>query len=295
MPVPDRVPPLSALRVFEVAARHPNFSAASVELHVTPGAVSRQVTMLERQLGVILFEREARRNVLTAEGQQLAERVREAFGLIRDAVRAVSPEATQRVVVTALPSFAARWLVPRLPAFAGLYPAIEIDLRPSREIFALDRGGLDLAIRYGRGKWSGAETRLLLEEQLFPVCAPALAKRYKPRSLPDLLAMPLIHDSDFPWSILFEHHRVTLPRRVPGIRMDDSSIGLQAAERGQGVLLGRSVLVADAVAEGRLTRATRFSVPSEFAYYVAWPRKRDATAATVAFREWLLREAEACR
>lgn len=287
MPAPERLPPLSAFRVFETAARHPNFTAAAAELHVTPGAVSRQVAALEEALGVTLFTREARRTQLTPAGQQLAERVREAFGLLRDAVRTLGQDAGGRVVVTALPSFASRWLVPRLAAFAAAHPSIEIDLRPSREIVALDRGGVDLAIRYGRGRWAGAESRRLMEEQLFPVCAPALAKRCRPRALADLLELPLIHDSDFPWSQLFEHHGVALPRRMPGIRVDDSSIALQAAERGQGVVLGRSVLVADALAEGRLVRLTRFRAPSEYAYYLAWPRRRALSAGAQAFVGWL--------
>lgn len=284
----DRLPPLSALRVFEVAARHPNFSAAAGELHVTPGAVSRQVTTLEAQLGVALFVREARRNRLTSAGVQLAERVRVAFGLLLDAVRGLAPEAAQRVVVTALPSFASRWLVPRLPGFAASHPGIEIDLRPSRELVALERGGFDLAIRYGRGRWAGSEAVRLLNEHLFPVCTPALARKHRPRSLEDLLTMPLIHDSDFPWSLLFEHHRVAAPKRLPGIRVDDSNIALQAAERGQGVLLARSVLVADVLAERRLKRLLRVSVPSEFAYFLAWPRKRESSAAVTAFQQWLL-------
>jgi LysR family glycine cleavage system transcriptional activator len=287
----ERLPPLSALRVFEAAARHRNFSDAAAELHVTPGAVSRQMTTLERQLGLPLFVREARRNHLTPAGVHLAERVREAFGVLRDAVRTLGADATRRVVVTALPSFAARWLLPRLPDFAADHPAIEIDLRPSREVVALDRGGVDLAIRYGRGRWPGAEACLLLEEQLYPVCAPALAQRHRIRTLPDLLALPLIHDSDFPWSLLFERHGVPIPRRLPGIRVDDSNLALQAAERGQGVLLGRSVLVADALADGRLQRLTRLGVASDFAYHLAWPRRRELSPAAMAFRDWLLRNA----
>jgi LysR family glycine cleavage system transcriptional activator len=152
MPGIDRLPSLSALRVFEAAARNPNFSVAAAELHVTPGAVSRQITALERALGVLLFTRETRGNALTPAGLLLSERVREAFALLRDAVRGLGQEATQRLVVTVLPSFAARWLMPRIPAFSAQCPWIEIDLRPSREIIPLDRGGCDLAIRYGRVK-----------------------------------------------------------------------------------------------------------------------------------------------
>ena len=284
----DRLPSLSAMRVFEVAARHPNFSAAAAELHVTPGAVSRQITTLESRLGVQLFVRAARRTALTAAGTQLAERLRVAFGLLRDAVRGIEQSGTQRVIVTALPSFASRWLLPRLPAFARREPGIDIDLRPSREVVALERGGYDLAIRYGRGRWPGADGCRLLGEQLFPVCAPALARAHRPRDLDDLLAMPLIHDSDFPWSILLDAYGVAAPKRLPGIRVDDSSIALQAAERGQGVLLARSVLVADALAERRLQRVLRVRVPSDYAYYLAWPRQRVLSPAANAFRRWLL-------
>jgi LysR family transcriptional regulator, glycine cleavage system transcriptional activator len=292
MPATLRLPPLSALRVFEAAARHASFSAAAAELHVTAGAVSRQIGALERHLGVSLFHREPRGNRLTAAGVQLAERVREAFGLLRDAVRTLGSDLAQRVVVTVLPSFAARWLLPRLPAFTARHPGIEIDLQPSREIVALDRGGIDLAVRYGRGRWPGVEALRLFEETLLPVCTPALARQHRPRCLPDLLGMPLIHDSDFPWSLLFEHHRVALPRRLPGIRVDDSSLALQAAERGQGVMLGRSLLVADAIADGRLVAPLDLAVPGEFAYYLAWPRRRPPSAAAAAFRDWLLDQAQ---
>ena len=209
MPPSERLPPLSALRVFEVAARHPNFSAAAGELHVTPGAVSRQITALESRLAVALFVREARHTRPTAVGAQLAERVRAAFALLHEAVRALEASEAQRVVVSVLPSFASRWLLSRLPSFAARHPGIDIDLRPSRDIVDLGRGGFDLAIRYGRGRWPGTDARPLLEEQLFPVCAPALARRHRPRTLADLLAMPLIHDSDFPWSRLFDHHGIT--------------------------------------------------------------------------------------
>jgi LysR family glycine cleavage system transcriptional activator len=294
MSSPDRLPPFAALRMFEVAARHPNFSAAARELHVTPGAISRQITELEERLGAALFVREARRTRLTGIGAQFAERLHIAFGLLHDAVRGVERDDERRVVVTVLPSFASRWLMPRLPAFSARHPDIDIDLRPSREVVDLERGGLDLAIRYGRGRWPGTQACRLLNERLFPVCAPALARRHRPRSLEDVLAMPLIHDLDFPWSRLLDHHGIRTPRRLPGIRVDDSSIAMQAAERGQGVLLARSVLVADALQEGRLQRLLRSSAPCEYAYYVAWPRQRTLSPAADAFRRWL-REVAASR
>ena len=249
MPLSERLPPLSALRVFEAAARHPNFSVAAGELHVTPGAVSRQISVLEASIGVALFVREPRRTRLTAAGVQLAERLRVVFGLLHDAVRDIGREDARRVVV--------------------------------------------LAIRYGRGRWPRADACPLLGERLFPVCAPKLARSLRPRSLDDVLAMPLIHDSDFPWSLLLEQQGMSTPRRLPGIRVDDSSIAMQAAERGQGVLLGRSVLVADALAEGRLKRLLRVSVASEFSYHVAWPRQRNLSPAAEAFRSWLCEAAAA--
>ena len=288
MPRNDRLPPFAALRLFEAAARHPNFSAAAAELHVTPGAISRQVAELEDRLGVALFVRGARRAQLTPVGAQFAERVRVAFGLLHEAVRGVERSDERRVVVTLLPSFASRWLLPRLPAFAEAHPGIDVDLRPSREIVDLASGEIDLAIRYGRGRWAGTAVQRLLGERLFPVCAPELAHRYRPRTLDDVLAMPLIHDLDFPWSRLLGHRGLPVPRRLPGIRVDDSSIAMQAAERGQGVLLARSVLVADAIASGRLVRLLRISAPCERAYYLAWARDRPLAPASAAFRRWLV-------
>ena len=288
MPTSERLPPFAALRLFEAAARHPNFSAAAAELHVTPGAISRQVADLEDRLGVVLFVRGARRTRLTPEGAQFAERLRVAFGLLHEAVRGIERSDERRVVVTLLPSFASRWLLPRLPAFAETHPGIDVDLRPSREIADLESGDVDLAIRYGAGRWAGAAARRLLGERLFPVSTPELARRHRPRTLEDVLGMPLIHDLDFPWSRLLEHRGVRVPRRLPGIRVDDSSIALQAAERGQGVLLARSVLVADAITSGRLVRLLRLSAPCRRAYYVAWPRKRPLSPAAAAFRRWLI-------
>ena len=289
---PDRLPPFAALRMFEVAARHPNFSAAAAEAHVTPGAISRQIGELERHLGVALFVREARRTRLTAAGAQLAERVRAAFALLHEAVRGL-PQAAEPVLVSVLPSFASRWLLPRLPGFNKRHPGVDVDLRPSRELVDLARAGIDLAVRYGRGRWPGLESTRLLGERLLPVCAPALARRHRPRGVAGLLAMPLIHDLDFPWSRLFEHVGQRAPSRLPGIRVDDSSIALQAAERGQGVLLGRSVLVADALAEGRLVRPVRASMPSDFAYYVVHPARRPLSPGADALRAWLLETARA--
>lgn len=288
MPRNDRLPPFAALRLFEAAARHPNFSAAAAELHVTPGAISRQVAELEDRLGVALFVRGARRAQLTPVGAQFAERVRVAFGLLHEAVRGVERSDERRVVVTLLPSFASRWLLPRLPAFAEAHPGIDVDLRPSREIVELASGEIDLAIRYGQGRWAGTAVQRLLGERLFPVCAPELAHRYRPRTVDDVLAMPLIHDLDFPWSRLLEHRGLPVPRRLPGIRVDDSSIAMQAAERGQGVLLARSVLVADAIASGRLVRLLRISAPCKRAYYIAWARDRPLAPAPAAFRRWLV-------
>ena len=287
MPTVDRLPPFAALRVFEAAARNPNFSAAAAELHVTPGAVSRQIAELEGRLGVALFVRGARRAHLTDAGAQFAERLRVAFGLLREAVRGVERADEGRVVVALLPSFASRWLLPRLPAFSEANPGIDVDLRPSRDVVELERNGIDLAIRYGRGRWPGTASAKLLGERVFPVCTPGLARRHRPRTLEDVLAMPLIHDLDFPWSLLLAHRGMRVPRRLPGIRVDDSSIALQAAERGQGVLLARSVLVAESIAAGRLVRLLRVSAPCEFAYYVAWPRGRVLTPAAEAFRNWL--------
>jgi len=186
------LPPPNALRAFEAAARHGSLSKAAVELHVTHGAVSRQVKQLEEFLGCELFHRLPRGLQLTARGREFAFGVQSAFEQIREAVEAVRVDTDRQVLtVSTLASLAARWLVPRLHRFQNAHPETEIRLSTSPQLTDFDRDGIDLAIRYGRGRWPGVTSMRLFTPEEFPVCSPRLLQGAHPLKTPaDLKQLP---------------------------------------------------------------------------------------------------------
>lgn len=291
------LPPLKALHVFEVAGRHLSFTRAAEELHVTQAAVSHQVKKLEEQLGVKLFRRLNRRLLLTEEGQIYLPAVREGLRHIGHATdQLLAKHRSGVLTVSVLPSFAAKWLVPRLHKFRDQYP--DVDVRVSAFEWPVDfsRDEVDLAIRYGRGKWAGLQADPLLTEDVFPVCSPDLVKGARPLRRPaDLRHHTLLHDdySREDWRIWLKAADVkgVDPRR--GLSFSHTSIMLEAAESGQGVALGRTPLVADDLARGRLVKPFDISLPADYAYYVVCPVEAADRPKIVAFREWLLAEADA--
>ncbi len=173
-----RLPPLGALRAFEVAARHESFAKAAAELSVTPAAVSQQVRLLEADLGVSLFRRLPRGLALTPAGRSVLPELGQAFAHLARAVEGVrGGSLVGPLVVSVIPSFAGRWLVPRLGGFVAAYPEIEITVRSELRNVDFTREDVDLGIRYGKGIYPGLDTRLLLTEEVFPVCAPSPAGR----------------------------------------------------------------------------------------------------------------------
>ncbi len=288
------LPSLDALRVFETAARHLSFTQAADELHVTQAAVSQRIRSLEESLGVPLFKRLNRALLLSDDGQALYQPVRDALDQIADAVESLhAGDATGVLTVTTMDSFAATWLVPRLKRFRGAHPEIDVRISTSDEVLDLTREDVDMAVRYGRGDWPQLDVVRLMSEEVFPVCSPALVERGPPLEKPvDLARHTLIHDS------LHENWRMWLlaagapevdAMRGPGYYF--SNLVVQAAVAGEGVALGRSVLVADELASGRLVKPFDVSLPVEFAYYVVSPRVTKDRPKVKAFREWLLQEA----
>ena len=191
-----RLPPLGSLRAFEAAARHESFAKAADELAVTPAAVSQQIRLLEADLGVSLFRRLPRGLVLTQAGRSALPELGKAFAHLARAVEGVrGGSLVGPLVVSVIPSFAGRWLVPRLGGFVAAYPEIEITVRAELRNVDFAREDVDLGIRYGKGIYPGLETRLLLTEEVFPVCAPALLAGERPlRRLDDLRHHTLLHD-----------------------------------------------------------------------------------------------------
>ncbi|MGE0718865.1 MAG: transcriptional regulator GcvA [Alphaproteobacteria bacterium] len=289
------LPPLNALRAFEAAARHLSFTRAADELAVTQAAISHQIKSLEDWLGVLLFRRLPRRLELTEGGRDLLASIREAFDRIEAAVgRARRNDQTGPLTVSVVPSFAAKWLVPRLGRFQAEHPDIDVrlaaDIRPSR----FD-DGVDLAIRAGRGHWPGLQVERLLSEELFPVCSPRLLAGAVALCRPeDLARHTLLHDDfEHDWRMWLLAAGVSGVDWRRGPRFSDSSMVIQAAVEGQGVALARSALAAEDLKAGRLVRPFTIDMASDLAYYVVAPPGHADRPKVRAFRDWLKREAAA--
>lgn len=304
-----RLPPLNALRSFEAAARHLSFVRAADELSVTPAAVSQQVKALEEHLGLKLFRRQARGLLLTDAGQMLLPGLREGLDKMAEAVRRVSAATgSGPLTVNTLPSFATRWLVPRLHRFHARRPEIQLRLSTSSTLVDFAAEDVDAAIRYGKGEYPGLKADLLMVEDLTPVCSPALLDGSAPLRTPeDLRHHTLLHDVinveggvhvdgrlDDNWRRWLAHVGVDDidPYRGPGY--SDASNTLQAAIAGQGVAMGRGALIADAVAEGHLVRPFPQTIPSNFAYFLVYPLALADVSKIRAFRDWLIEEARGC-
>lgn len=278
--------PLNALRAFAAAARHQHFAKAADELHVTAGAISRQIRLLEEALGQPLFERLAQGVRLTVQGRALAAEIAPHLdGLTRAFARARVKSSV--LTVSAPPTFGQEWLLPRLEDFQRQHPDIEVFLDASSAIVPLGtEGGAQAAIRYGRGDWQDGETRLLLREWIFPVCSPTLIP--VPLAEPAaLLAYPLLH-AEWPggwrsgrpssrfnaWQDWFASQQVPLGESLRGPRYSLSGMALQQAAAGKGVALGGGVLAQRMLASGALVRPLpdRFNQLSAQAYFLVLPK-----------------------
>lgn len=288
-----RLPPLNALPSFESAARHLSFSKAANELHVTHGAVSRAVRHLEDHLGVPLFVRATRAVKLTPAGAAFAIEVRDALDRLGAAAGAIKGYQSGVLAVSTLDSFAAKWLVPRLFRFRAAHPEVDVRLSTSQALANFVTDGIEIAIRYGRGQYPGLKSHLLLDENVSPACSPALLEGPHPLHTPaDLKHHTLIHDQfHIDWATWLRTAGVTDvdPHRGPSFYSSEHAV--QAAVQGEGVVLGRSGLIGDDLAAGRLVHPFDVSMPSGLAYYIAYPPRSLQSPKVMAFRDWLLAEA----
>ena len=291
--MPRRLPPLNALPSFEAAARHLSFSRAADELHVTHGAVSRAVRNLEDHLGVQLMIRASRSVRLTPVGASFAAEIRDVLEHLAAATSAATGQTSGIVSVSTIDSFAARWLMPRLFRFRRVHGDIDVRVATSERLADFVSDGIDIAIRCGGGQYPGLSAELLMKEDHFPVCSPKLLKgRYPLRTPADLARHTLLHDVfTVDWAIWLHSAGIDNvdPHRGPTFLSSDHAI--QAAVRGEGVVLGRSALVADDLAAGRLVRPFELSLPAGFAYYVVYPQRALQRPSVKAFRDWLMAEA----
>jgi len=285
-----RLPPLTALRAFEAAARLASFKAAAVELSVTPTAISHQVRQLEAYLGARVLHRTPRVVALTAQGQGLYDAAAAGFAEIARATTLFRQgQAAPTLTLSATAAFLSQWLVPRLAEMRSVLPNLEVRLHASDEVMELRSGEIDVAIRYGQGPFAGVETAALREDVFAPVCSPRLGIA----SLADLSRAGLIHidgrvtprpSPDWPlWSA---RAKVTGIDTKAGVRFTDSHHALQAAIAGQGVAIVSLVLAADALTSGLLVQPFPQVLRGE-TYHLAWASGLGDRAEVAALRGWL--------
>jgi LysR family glycine cleavage system transcriptional activator len=297
----SHLPPLSALRAFEAAARHMSFSRAATELHVTPAAISHQIHALEEDLGIRLFHRMNRSIELTASARILFPGLSEAFAGIQSSVRRLrAHNDTGTLTVTASPSIAAKWLVLRLHRFQEQHAEVDVRISATDEVVDLTRGDFDIAIRYGRGKYPELEVELLFTNEVFPACSPQLLVEGPPLRAPeDLPAHALIHDQAIErdplsptWPMWLKAAGVKSVPATSGLSFNNMHLALDAAIAGHGVVLAHSTIAAADLAAGRLVRLFSLALPDQFAYYIVTAPGALERPKVRAFRDWLRCEAD---
>jgi LysR family transcriptional regulator, glycine cleavage system transcriptional activator len=292
------LPPLNPLRAFEAAARHSSVRLAADEMNVTPGAVSRQVRVLEDHLGVVLFRRSPSEITLTAEGEQYFKAISPLLWGLSDAtVNLTGRKGVQIVHIRAYTTFAGKWLIPRLSRFADAHPNIELRLTTSLDAVDFQRENVDAAIRLGDGDYPQYEVDKLIENHLAPLCTPEYAEREQIRVAQDLEGKRLLHTLARPddWRIWIE--TVGLQGRLDwhlGPKYASSILAYQAALEHQGLMMAQKALFEEDLRQGRLIQPVGPTVTrGKFTYYLILPRNRMRNPAMRRFREWLQNECEA--
>ena len=287
-----RLPPLNSLKCFEAAGRLLSFTNAAQELNVTQAAISHQIKVIEQFLGVSLFERYPRRLALTEQGKLLLPEVTEAFDRVSSVIGAIGQEHYSNMISVRLgPSFAARWLSPRLKYFWLQYPEIDLCLfHAANAPTDFEREDIDLAVTYGKGDWSGVVADKLLGLDFFPVCSPAFMVNDKPLTrIDNLRYYSLLHDADYEnWRDWLQLAGIDDIKAEKGTIIDDTNVLIQAALDGQGIALGSTAFVQDLLDAGRLVKPFEINLVNDFSYYVVCPESHLKNPAVAAFKEWLL-------
>ncbi len=288
------------MRAFEAAARHLSLSLAANELNVTPAAIRHQIRQFEDHIGLPVFERNGRGLALTDAGAAGLRDLREAFAHLAAAMDAIGSLGEGGVLSVSIPpSFAAKWLLPRLDSFEREHPEIDVHVSASTEIADFKRDRIDVAIGYGPGGYSDVFLEKLLTETVIPVCSPALLGDTVVRTARDLLGLTLLHDdspdndSSYPnwdnWMRAAGVHDADVER---GPRFNQSSLVIESAILGRGVALAKSTLVAADIQDGRLVQPIDGQSPVNLAYYFIAPRAKLNLPKVAYFREWLRRQVD---
>jgi LysR family glycine cleavage system transcriptional activator len=295
-----RTLPLNSLRAFEVAARHKSLAKAAEELSVTPGAVHHQVKSLEMLLGVTLFNRAGNNLTLTKAATAALPTLESAFDLLSLATEKIRQHTSNGYLSLAVcPSFAQKWLIPRIDRFRENFDRIELHISTSTEFPDLNNSEIDIAIGYGpeeRFRYPGVLAERLMGDDVFPVCTPKYRDQRRLRSESDLLNAVLLHDDGAlldqgaDWNSWFTAANVHGEKEPAGIRFDTIALALDAALLGQGVALGRRSLVADDLSAGRLVQPFSRSLTVNGGYFIGNLRVIAEQPRIIAFHEWIFSE-----
>ena len=292
-----RLPPLNAVRAFEAAARNGSVTLAARELSVTQGAVSRHVRALEGWLGARLVERTQRGIRLTAQGTAYFRSLRGALDQIDHATRQLQRSPDENLLRLKLPpTFAIRWLVPRLAVFHALHPSIDVQITTSHDRADFDREDIDACIHSEREPPPGPGFRRLIGEVLLPVCSPRLLDRSRPLAVPaDLRRHALLCSLNRPddWPAWLAAAHAPFIDGNSGLKFENAALAYQAAIDELGVMIAQRALVADDVRNGRLVTPIAMPLRVQGGYYLSYPPDRPRSARVLAFEEWVVREAEA--
>jgi LysR family glycine cleavage system transcriptional activator len=285
----NRLPPLTALRAFQAVAEAQGLSPAARALNVTHAAVAQQMRALEAHLGVALVHRAGRGLALTAEGAALARALDEGFATIQAGIETLRGGADRPVTLTLTPSFATQWLMPRLKDFWARHPEIALSLHPDARVLDLRQAGMDLAIRYGNGKWPGVESRFLTSARMAVAAAPALMAGRKTLSAAEMQAEEWILTRDWPEQENYLRALGLDPGALSRTEFPDESLSLAAARQGLGIVVESFALLEDDLREERLVllHDSRDSLPAYFLVTPPGPQR----AQVGAFVKWLVQVA----
>ncbi|ALM82286.1 LysR substrate-binding domain-containing protein [Bordetella sp. N] len=286
-------PSLTDLQAFEMAARHGSFTRAAQELSVTQGAVSKQVKQLEQFVGVELFLRLRHGLVLTEAGKVYLDKIQVGLGQIEAATLELISHQGQGGVLhlTSMPTFGARWLIPRLSGFMRLRPEIHLEFMPHRKGYDFSTPELDAAVRFGEGVWPGSGADYIVGRDVVPVGSPKLFPH--PCTTPDeLLGHPLMHHTSAleGWTDWFTQAGCDSRRTREGARFDQYNLLSQAAAAGFGIALIPRCLIEDELRDGKLATLIDLPIRARQGYYLCYPETKAHQPALQAFRQWLMEE-----
>jgi len=296
-----RLPPLNSVRAFEATARHLSFSKAADELNVTPGAVSQQVKVLEDYLDLKLFKRKNRQILLTDEAQLCLPLLSQGLDKLSQGIDIIREQSSDKpLTITASPTFASRWLLPRLTDFQKQFPDIDVRIEASNLLADLINDDIDVGIRFGDGDYAGLETDYLFSQNVIPVCKPSLIEGKNGIRTPgDLKHHTLLHASgDFfvmddnthiDWEMWFATVGVNDIDAKHGLHFSQYNLLIEAAIRGQGVALVGDKVIDDELKSGQLVKLFKETdIPLSFSYYLAYPNSKAKLPRVNIFRKWLL-------